>query len=215
MTLFAIEYFIYDDQFTIIAIVILPMILAIFYKLFWGGKQVSADDDPQPSVVEIRTEESEDDSEWSNSYDSESSSENQSYAKPTSRKQEDFLLIYIRMGLISLAVAEILSTALWVAGIGTVIAITGGNAFLYVIELLPHGIIEIPTFLFAAAASLRIARDMDSTIISEDWDNLTQKTKSLLTDRRIWRTFVLVMFFLLIAALIEEHITWIIVAMFF
>ncbi|MCK5238221.1 MAG: stage II sporulation protein M [Candidatus Thorarchaeota archaeon] len=214
MTFFAIEYFIYDDQFTIIAIVILPMILAIFYKLFWGGKEVSADEEPQPSVVEVRAEESEDGSEWSNSSDLESSSNNQGYSKSTPRKQEDFLLIYIRMGLISLAVAEILSTALWVAGIGTVIAMTGGNALLYVIELLPHGLIEIPTFLFAAAASLRIARDMDNTIISEDWDNLTQKTKSLLTDRRIWRTFAVVMFFLLIAALIEEHITWIIVAMF-
>jgi Ca2+/Na+ antiporter len=201
MTFFAIEYFIYDDQFTIIAIVILPMILAIFYWLVWGGKEVDVIEPPERE------------SEWDNYPVSEPTTEERTYEPVAQKKREDFLLVYIRMGLISLAIAEILSTALWVAGIGTVIALTGGNALLYVIELLPHGIIEIPTFLFAAAASLRIARDLDTTIISEDWDNLTQKTKALLTDRRIWRTFTVVMFFLLIAALIEEHITWIVVAL--
>ncbi|MHA1909841.1 MAG: stage II sporulation protein M, partial [Candidatus Thorarchaeota archaeon] len=209
LTFFAIEYFVYDDQFTIIAIVILPMILAAVYKLyleFFGGDKPQSDIDEYSSRPTYEPE-----SEYSS--ESETSTESRNYPEETTKKENDFLLLYIRMGLISLAVAEVLSTALWVAGLGTVIAVTGGNAFFYVLELLPHGIIEIPAFLFAAAASLRIARDLDHTIISEDWDNLTEKTKSLLTDRRIWRTFVVVMFFLLIAALIEEHITWIVVAM--
>ncbi|MFW9849276.1 MAG: stage II sporulation protein M [Candidatus Thorarchaeota archaeon] len=201
VTFFAIEYFVYDDQFTIIAIVILPMILAMFYKLFEGFLGSS------PENVESTYQ--------SNAYETadDVESENMTRDDSSPKRNDDFLLLYIRMGLISLTVAEILSTALWVAGIGTVIGLTGGNALQYVIELLPHGVIEIPAFLFAGAASLRIARDLDETIISEDWDNLVEKTKSLLTDRRIWRTFVFVIFFLLLAAVVEEHISGIVAAL--
>lgn len=160
---FALEYFVYDDQFTIIAVVILPMILTAFYKIGW--------------------------------------------AKTTEEKQEDFLLVYLRFGLMSLSIAEVLSTALWVAGLGTALALLGYDAFAYVINLLPHAIVEIPTFLFAAAVSIRIARDLGTHIRNEDWDGYVADTRSLLTDRKIWRTYVFIIFFLLIAALIEVHIS--------
>ncbi len=160
---FALEYFVYDDQFTIIAVVILPMILAAFYKIGW--------------------------------------------AKTSEDKQEDFLLVYLRFGLMSLSIAEVLSTALWVAGLGTALALLGYDAFAYVINLLPHAIVEIPTFLFAAAVSIRIARDLGGHIRNEDWDGYVAETRSLLADRKIWRTYVFIIFFLLIAALIEVHIS--------
>ena len=169
LTLFAIEYFVYDDQFTLIALIILPMILAVLYKA------VST----KPEV-----------------------------------RQEDLLLTYIRFSLMSLAIAEILSTALWVAGLGAVTALQGGSIAFYLAGILPHGIIEIPAFLFAAAASIRIARELAPTIQAEDWSSVPSKTKELLTDARLWRTYLLVIFFLAIAALIEEHITWIVQMLF-
>ncbi len=162
-TLFAIEYFVYDDQFTLIALIILPMILALVYYPF---------------------------------------------KKP--EEQGDLLITYIRFSLLSLAIAEILSTALWVAGIATLEFLFTGNIIPYLAQILPHAIIEIPAFLFAAAASFRIARDLEPTIIAEDWSEVPNKTKEILTDSRMWRTYLLVMFFLVIAALIEENISWII-----
>jgi len=168
LTFFAIEYFVYDDQFTIIAVAILPMILAVFYKILFPAKE--------------------------------------------GEQEEEFLLTYIRMGLLSLAIAEVLSTALWVAGMGTAIALAGGNAFVYVMSILPHGLIEIPAFLFAAAVALRIARDLGDDITNEQWDTLPEKAQTLLGDRRLWRTYLLIMFFLLLAALVEENITGIIVS---
>jgi hypothetical protein len=160
---FALEYFVYDDQFTIIAVVILPMILAALYKIGW--------------------------------------------AKTDEEKREDFLLVYLRFGLMSLSIAEVLSTALWVAGLGTALALLGYDAIAYVIYLLPHAIVEIPAFLFAAAASIRIARDLGTYVRNEDWEGYTANTRSLLTDRKVWRTYVFIIFFLLVAALIEVYIS--------
>lgn len=183
LTFFVIEYFVYDDQFTIIAVVILPMILAAFSKLLSGWSKGETHD----STSDVGTQDR------------------------SGTGNEDFVLTYIRYGLFSLAIAEILSTALWVAGLGTAGALLGYDAFIYILGLLPHGIIEIPTFLFAGAASLRIARDLGEYVTNEDWDMFIEKTKNLLTDRKIWRTFTFVMFFLLLAALIEEHITSLVV----
>ncbi|MHA2083884.1 MAG: stage II sporulation protein M [Candidatus Thorarchaeota archaeon] len=165
-TIFAIEYFVYDDQFTLIALVILPFIIAGFYKLVYSGR---------PEV-----------------------------------KSQDFLIVYIRFSLMAVAIAEVLSTALWVAGIATLEALFGGNVLHYLIWILPHGIIEIPAFLFAAALSIRIARDLSPSIVKEDWSAIPVKTRELLTSGRTWRTYVLVVFFLLIAALIEQNLTWMI-----
>jgi hypothetical protein len=170
VSLFALEYFIYDDQFTYIALIILPMILVAFYKVIYGGR---------PEV-----------------------------------KQEDPLITYIRFSLMALAISEVLSTALWVAGIGTIEVITGQNLLSYLISILPHGVVEIPAFLFAAAASIRIARDLAPTITAENWSELPGKTKDLLFDGRTWRTYILVIFFLLIAALIEENVTQLIMMFF-
>jgi hypothetical protein len=165
-TIFAIEYFVYDDQFTLIALVILPFIIAGFYKLVYSGR---------PEV-----------------------------------KSQDFLIVYIRFSLMAVAIAEVLSTALWVAGIATLEALFGGNVLHYLIWILPHGIIEIPAFLFAAALSIRIARDLSPSVVKEDWSAIPVKTRELLTSGRTWRTYVLVVFFLLIAALIEQNLTWMI-----
>jgi len=79
---------------------------------------------------------------------------------------------------------------------------------------LPHGVIEIPAFLFAAAASIRIARDLAPSIQAQDWASVPSKTKLLLGDTRLWRTYVLVLFFLLIAALVEGYITPIVALLF-
>ncbi|MDF1540838.1 MAG: stage II sporulation protein M, partial [Candidatus Thorarchaeota archaeon] len=202
VTIFAIEYFVYDDQFTIIALIILPMILAVAYQFYEtylkGGKE--------PAVDTISNyPEDERDGETISNYpedDSERSDE---------RKQDDFLILYIKMGLLSLALAEVLSTALWVAGMGTALALAGGNGLVYVMSILPHGVIEIPAFLFAAAVALRIARDLGDDISDEKWDTLPDKAQTLLGDRKLWRTYLFIMFFLLLAALVEENITkWIV-----
>ncbi|MHA1930568.1 MAG: stage II sporulation protein M [Candidatus Thorarchaeota archaeon] len=169
LTLFAIEYFVYDDQFTLIALVVLPMILALVYKVAYSGRPEVRDEDP--------------------------------------------LITFIRFSLMSLAIAEILSTALWVAGIGT-LHYFGGTLDWYLAGILPHAIIEIPAFLFAAAASLRIARDLAPTIVAEEWAKVPSKTKELLTDARLWRTYLLVIFFLVVAALVESNVSEILRTMF-
>ena len=171
--LFAIEYFVYDDQFTLIALVILPIILAVFYRGIYSNK---------PEV-----------------------------------KEESMLITYIRFSLMSLAIAEVLSTALWVAGIGTIQALAGTGLH-YLASILPHAIIEIPAFLFAAAAALRIARDLAPSVRGQEWNVIPTKTLSLITDPRTWRTYILIIFFLIIAALIEGFVTpvvldWVIAGM--
>jgi len=170
LMLLAIEYFVYDDQFTLIALVILPIVMTALYRLVYHGT---------PQI-----------------------------------KNETVLVTYIRLSLMSVAVAEVLSTALWVAGLGTVDSLIGGSVVHYLAMILPHGIVEIPAFLFAAAASLRIARDLAPSIQSKDWGSVRLKTWVLLKDMRLWRTYAMVLFFLFIGALIEANITPLVVAMF-
>ncbi|NWF95563.1 MAG: stage II sporulation protein M [Candidatus Thorarchaeota archaeon] len=160
-TLFVTEYLVYDDQFTLIALIVLPFVLA-------------------PAMRVLERDKTHDD--------------------------EDFLLTYIRVSLMSVAIAEVLSTALWVAGIGT-LAFMYGNGLSYLASILPHGVIEIPAFLFAAAASLTIARELGPSVTREEWDAIPSKTRSLLTDARLWRTFILIAFFLFIGAMIEAYVT--------
>ena len=161
ITLFAAEYFIYDDQFTVIALLILPLVLAGGYRLFYGGRT----------------------------------------------RDEDFLITYIKFGLMSIAIAEVLSTALTLGGIAIIEYSWGLGVLEFLSRIVPHAIIEIPTFLVAAAASFRIAKDLWPTIESEDWESVPSKTRALLSDERTWRTYVLIAFFLVIAALIEAFVT--------
>ncbi|MGY5864365.1 MAG: stage II sporulation protein M [Candidatus Thorarchaeota archaeon] len=161
ITIFAAEYFIYDDQFTVIALIILPLFLAGGYRLFYGSRT----------------------------------------------QNEDFLLTYIKFGLMSIAIAEVLSTALTLGGIAIIEYSFGLGALEFLSRIVPHAIIEIPTFLVAAAASIRIGRDLWPRIEAEDWDSIPTKTRTLLGDERTWRTYVLIVFFLVIAALIEAFVT--------
>jgi hypothetical protein len=194
VTFMAIEYFIYDDQFTLIAIIILPLLLAIPYNLIF-----------RPKIGDTST--------YTPTYPDEDilddllSDEETSTPKATSStRYEDILITYIRFSLMALSIAEVLSTALWIAGIGTIISI-GGNAIHYLAAILPHAIVEIPAFLFATAVSIRVARDLAPNIQKEDWASIPAKTKELLFDGRTWRTYIFVLFFLLLGALIEVNIT--------
>jgi hypothetical protein len=159
ITLFAAEYFIYDDQFTVIALIILPMFLAGGYKFTSKGRN------------------------------------------------EEFLISYIKFGIMSIAIAEVLSTALTLGGLAIIEYSFGLGITEFLSRIVPHAIVEIPTFLVAAAASIRIAKDLWPTIEREDWDSVPSETRSLLGDERTWRTYVLIIFFIAIAALIEAFIT--------
>ena len=169
VTLFCLEYFVYDDQFTVIALVVLPLILTVLYRVALRGR---------PQV-----------------------------------KAEDPLVTYIKMSLMSLAIAEVLSTALILGGLSIINFMYGGNVLFFLAHILPHAVVEIPAFLFAAAISFRIARDMWPSLEAEDWDSIPSKTRNLLSDERIWRTYALIVFFLLIAALIESFVTPLVVMM--
>ncbi len=162
LALLFIEYFVYDDQFTYIALIVLPIILTILYRGFFPDRE--------------------------------------------DVKSEDFLITYIRLSIISVAIAEVLSTALWLAGIGA-LSLLFANINDFLASVLPHAIIEIPTFLFAAALSFRIAKDLWPAIRAEQWSEIPKQTRELLTDGRLWRSYLLIMFFLLIAALVEAYIT--------
>ncbi len=174
--LFAIEYFVYDDQFTLIALIGVPLFLAAAYRLLFRNRlsERATDDD-------------------------------------AGNKSEDFIITYIKFSLMSLAIAEVLSTALTVGGIA-IIRLTapppfGGNFAAFLASILPHAIIEIPVFLIAAAAAIRIAKDLWPTVEAEDWESIPSRTRTLLGDGRTWRTFALIAFLLVIAALIEAFVT--------
>jgi uncharacterized membrane protein SpoIIM required for sporulation len=49
------------------------------------------------------------------------------------------------------------------------------------------------------------------TVQSEDWSLLPTQTRALLGDERTWRTFALIVFFLIMAAIIEAYVTPIVV----
>ena len=159
IVIFAMEYFVYDDQFTLIALIVLPLLLAAGYKAIGKGKG------------------------------------------------EDFIITFIKFSLMSLAIAEVLSTALTLGGIALIELSWGISIWEFLARILPHAIIEIPTFLVAAAASIRIAKNLWPTIEAEDWESVPTKTRALLGDERTWRTYVLIVFFLTIAALIEAFVT--------
>jgi len=163
VSIFALEYFIFDDQFTLIALVILPMIIAVVYRAAYRSRS------------EVR--------------------------------DEDFLLTYIRFSLMSVAIAEVLSTALIVGGVALWEAMDAGNVLPAIARVVPHAIVEIPAFLMAAAVSFRIAKDLGPSITNEDWDSVPSKTRALISDSRTWRTFALIIFFLLLGALIEAYVT--------
>lgn len=192
----AIEYFIYDDQFTLIALIILPLILAIPYNIIFRPKIGESSEGtytpeyPDDDLLEGML--------------GDDRPRTQTYS--TGVRDEDILITYIRFSLMALSVAEVLSTALWIAGIGTIISL-GGNAIHYLAAILPHALVEIPAFLFATAVSIRVARDLAPSIQKEDWASIPTKTKELLMDGRTWRTYILVLFFLLLGALIEVSIT--------
>jgi len=174
--LFAIEYFVYDDQFTLIALIGVPLVLAGAYRLLFRNRQSNS------------------------AMESEGNS-----------KSEDFLITYIKFSLMSLAITEVLSTALTVGGIA-IIRLTapppfGGNIALFLASILPHAIIEIPVFLIAAAAAIRIGKDLWPTVEAEDWESIPSRTRTLLGDARTWRTFALITFLLVVAALIEAFVT--------
>jgi len=168
---FAIEYFVYDDQFTLIALIALPAIIAGAYRLL--------------------------------------------YRRAEDVSTESFSITYIRFSLMAVAIAEVLSTALIVGGLPVIeLTIIDGTPWVFLKSTIPHAIIEIPIFLLAAALSIRVARGLGKTVQSKDWNLLPTQTRSLLGDTRTWRTFAIVAFFLIIAAVIEAYVTPIIVQMF-
>jgi uncharacterized membrane protein SpoIIM required for sporulation len=167
LSIFALEYFIFDDQFTLIAIIVMPMFLAALYKgVFFGREEV---------------------------------------------RSEDILLTYIKFSFMSIAIAEVLSTALIIGGISIIDATFAGTALPFLSSILPHAVIEIPTFLIAAAISLRIAKNLSPSIEQENWEVVPMKTRALLSDERTWRIYLLIVFFLLVSALIEAFVTPIII----
>ncbi len=167
LSLFAMEYFIYDDQFTLIAVVVMPMFLAALYKgVFMGREEV---------------------------------------------RREDILLTYIKFSFMSIAIAEVLSTALIIGGISIIDATFAGTALPFLSSIIPHAVIEIPTFLIAAAIALRVSKNLWPSVEQENWEEIPSKTRALLSDERTWRTYMLIVFFLIVSALIEAFVTPLIV----
>ncbi|MHA2312867.1 MAG: stage II sporulation protein M, partial [Candidatus Thorarchaeota archaeon] len=167
LALFALEYFIYDDQFTLIAVIVMPMFLAALYKGVYIGRE------------EVR--------------------------------REDILLTYIKFSFMSIAIAEVLSTALIIGGISIIDATFAGTALPFLSSILPHAVLEIPTFLIAAAIALRVAKNLSPSVEQENWEQIPTRTRALLSDERTWRIYLLIVFFLIVSALIEAFVTPLIV----
>lgn len=114
----------------------------------------------------------------------------------------------------SLAISEVLSTALILGGLSAIyLNAPNGGLIIFLASILPHAIIEIPAFLLAAAISIRIARNLSPLVMQENWEEFPSKTRELLGDMRTWRSYVLIVFFLLLASVIEAYVTPIVVMM--
>jgi hypothetical protein len=124
-----------------------------------------------------------------------------------------FRTTFLKISFYSLILCEIYSTAIAIAdrfifqGFAA-----GGNLGLlsYLLELIPHSLIEIPAAILAAMIGLYIARRMISKI-DEDEKKLSKfmdEGKKLIQSSKIWYPILFVTVFFAVAAVIEIYVSW-------
>lgn len=94
------------------------------------------------------------------------------------------------------------------------------NVVYFFISIMPHGIIEIPVLLIAAAVGHHFASIQAHDVINkglfnrdnieklkEDYESIEEKTKAYLFSAKTWKMVVFILLALLVAAYIETYVT--------
>ncbi len=149
-----LEYFAYDDQFTYLALFVVPIMPAAYDSLV---------------------------------------------------KKKDFLIQFVKYSLWALPAVEVMSTMFWITG-KFVIRSLAGELFQSILYIVPHGIIELPAFFFAAAAGKKLADKVSPYIDSEDYAAFIEHTKEEVKDPTVWRSYFMVLILFIISALIEAYL---------
>jgi hypothetical protein len=133
-----------------------------------------------------------------------------------------FRTTLLKISFYSLILSEIYSTALAIADRYMFLTpsppapqltyFAGGNLglLIFLLELVPHGLVEIPAAMFAGMIGLYVARRMTSKLDENEknLDKFMDEGVNLFWSRKVWYPILLVTIFFAIAAVIEVLVAW-------
>jgi uncharacterized membrane protein SpoIIM required for sporulation len=133
-----------------------------------------------------------------------------------------FRTTLLKISFYSLILSEIYSTALAIADRYMFVTasppappltyVAGGNLglLIFLLELVPHGLVEIPAAMLAGMIGLYVARRM-TTKLDENEKNLNKFMDdgvTLFWSRKLWYPILLLTIFFAVAAVIEITVAW-------
>jgi hypothetical protein len=133
-----------------------------------------------------------------------------------------FRTTLLKISFYSLILSEIFSTALAIADRYMFVTasppappltyVAGGNLglLIFLLELVPHGLVEIPAAMLAGMIGLHVARRMTSKLDENEknLDKFMSEGVTLFWSRKVWYPILLVTIFFVVAALIEISVAW-------
>jgi len=127
-----------------------------------------------------------------------------------------FRTTFLKIAFYSLILSEIYSTAISIADRYMFGFSSAGSVglFFFLLELIPHGIVEIPAAILAGMIGLYIARRMTKAI-DEDERGLNKFMaggENLFWSRKVWYPIIFVTIFFVVAAALEIYVAWDIMA---
>jgi uncharacterized membrane protein SpoIIM required for sporulation len=133
-----------------------------------------------------------------------------------------FRTTMIKISFYSLILSEIYSTALAIADRYMFLTplppnppltyLAGGNLglLLFLLEIVPHGLVEIPAAMLAGMIGLYVARKMTVKLDEneKDLDKFMNEGVTVFWSRKVWYSILIVTIFFAIAAVIEVTVAW-------
>jgi hypothetical protein len=179
LILLVLEAVVFFDRFTWIAIIGIPIVLAVLYRGFY---RILKRDKPKTM----------------------------------------FRTTLLKISFYSLILSEIYSTALAIADRYMFVTASppappltyaaGGNLglLIFLLELVPHGLVEIPAAMLAGMIGLYVARRMTSKLDENEknLDKFMDEGVNLFWSRKVWYPILLVTIFFAVAAVMEILVAW-------
>jgi uncharacterized membrane protein SpoIIM required for sporulation len=133
-----------------------------------------------------------------------------------------FRTTMIKISFYSLILSEIYSTALAIADRYMFLTplppnppltyVAGGNLglLLFLLEIVPHGLVEIPAAMLAGMIGLYVARKMTAELDENEknLDKFMSEGVTVFWSRKVWYSILIVTIFFAIAAIIEVTVAW-------